>query len=167
MEQIFILNHLITLIVFSPLIGLAIVLALPKEETHLIRWAGFLATLVPLALTLLAWFRFTPGQPGYQFEQLVPWYPQIGINYHVGLDGISLPLLLLTALLTPLAALVSFSVTERVKAYFALFLLLEVAMLGSFIALDLIIFFIFFEFSLIPMMFLIMLWGGRTVITRA
>jgi len=100
-EQIFILNHLITLSVFSPLIGLAIVLALPKEETHLIRWAGFLATLVPLALTLLAWFRFTPGQPGYQFEQLVPWYPQIGINYHVGLDGISLPLLLLTALLTP------------------------------------------------------------------
>lgn len=161
MDQIFLFDHLLTLIVFSPLIGLAIILALPREETHLIQWAGFLAALVPLALTLLAWFRFAPGQSGYQFEQLVPWYPQIGINYHVGLDGISLPLLLLTALLTPLAALVSFSVTERVKAYFALLLLLEVAMLGVFVALDLIIFFVFFEFTLIPMMFLIMLWGGE------
>lgn len=161
MDQTFLFDHLLTLIVFSPLIGLVLVLLLPREETRLIQWAGFLATLVPLALTLPAWFRFAPGQSGYQFEQLVPWYPQIGINYHVGLDGISLPLLLLTALLTPLAALVSFSVTERVKAYFALLLLLEVAMLGVFVALDLIIFFVFFEFTLIPMMFLIMLWGGE------
>lgn len=161
MEQAFIVKNLITLIVFSPLFGLTVVLMLPRDEIRLIQWAGFLTTLVPLALTLLAWFRFAPGQSGYQFEQLVPWYPQLGINYHVGVDGISLPLVLLTALLTPLAALISFSITERIKAYFALFLLLEVAMLGAFVALDLIIFFVFFEFTLIPMMFLIMLWGGE------
>ena len=156
----FVLNNLLTLIVFFPLLGLLIIVILPKEETGLIRWSGFLITLIPLALTLLAWSQYSPGQIGYQFEQLAPWYPQIGINYHVGVDGISLPLLLLTAILTPLAALVSSSIHEQVKTYFILFLLLETAMLGTFVALDLIIFFIFFEFSLIPMMFLIMLWGG-------
>ncbi|HEX7975163.1 MAG TPA: hypothetical protein VF498_12200, partial [Anaerolineales bacterium] len=78
MDQTFLFDQLLTLIVFSPLIGLIILLLLPREETRLIQWAGFLATLVPLALTLLAWFRFAPGQPGYQFEQLMPWYPQLG-----------------------------------------------------------------------------------------
>ena len=156
----FVLNNLLTFIVFFPLLGLLVILMLPKEETGLIRWSGFFITLIPLALTLLAWAQYAPGQAGYQFEQFASWYPQIGINYHVGVDGISLPLLLLTAILTPLAALVSFSIREEVKTYFILFLLLETAMLGTFVALDLIIFFIFFEFSLIPMMFLIMLWGG-------
>ncbi|HKZ83921.1 MAG TPA: proton-conducting transporter membrane subunit [Anaerolineae bacterium] len=154
-------SNLLSLIIFSPLIGLIDVAALPKHSAKLIRWAGFITTLIPLALSLLAWFRFVPGQAGYQFEEIAPWFPQIGVSYRVGVDGISLPLVLLTALLAPLAALVSFSITERVKAYFVLYLLLEAAMLGTFAALDLIIFFIFFEFTLVPMMLLIMLWGGE------
>lgn len=157
----FILKNLLSLIVFSPVMGIVIIAAIPRGKERLVRWVAFLFTLVPLGLTGLAWFRFQPGQAGYQFEQLAPWYPQLGISYHVGVDGISLPLILLTALLTPLAALVSFSVTERVKPYFVLLLLLEVAMFGTFVALDLIIFFIFFEFTLAPMMLLIMLWGGE------
>ncbi|HLF28032.1 MAG TPA: proton-conducting transporter membrane subunit [Anaerolineae bacterium] len=154
-------GNLLSLIIFSPLIGLVVVAGLPKDRAKPIRWVGLITTLIPLALTLLAWIRFVPGQPSYQFEQIAPWFPQIGVNYRVGVDGISLPLMLLTAVLSPLAALVSFSVTERVKAYFILFLLLETAMLGAFAALDLIIFFIFFEFTLVPMMLLIMVWGGE------
>ncbi len=154
-------SNLLSLIIFSPLIGLIVAAALPKDSAKLIRWAGFITTLIPLALTLLAWLRFVPGQAGYQFEEIAPWFPQIGVSYRVGVDGISLPLVLLTAVLSPLAVLVSFSITERAKAYFILFLLLETAMLGTFAALDLIIFFIFFEFTLVPMMLLIMLWGGE------
>lgn len=156
----FVQRHLLTLIVFSPVAGMAVILLLPAGNDRLIRWIGFLGALLPLSMTLLAWARYMPGQSGYQFEQYAPWYPQIGVSYHVGVDGISLALLLLTAILTPLAALASFSITEQVKTYFLLFLLLETAMLGTFVALDLIIFFVFFEFTLIPMMFLIMLWGG-------
>lgn len=157
----FIDGNLLSIITFSPLAGAAIVAALPKERVRLIRWIGFSVTLIPLALSVLLWFRFAPDRAGYQFEQIVPWVPQAGITYRVGIDGISLPLVLLTALLTPLAALISFSIADRVKVYFVLFLLLETAMLGSFVALDLIVFFVFFEFTLIPMMFLIMLWGGE------
>ncbi len=154
-------SNLLSLMVFSPLIGAALVVVLPDGEKGVIRWIAFLTTLVPLGLAGWAWARFQPGQPGYQFEQFTPWYTVLGISYHVGVDGISLPLVLLTALLAPLAALISFSISERVKMYFVLFLVLETAMLGTFVALDLIIFFIFFEFTLLPMMFLIMLWGGE------
>ncbi len=157
----FVTRHLLSLIVFSPLIGLVVIAVLPKPQTRTIQWLGFLTTLVPLAFTLFAWFTYVSSEmSGLQFYESAPWLPFLGISYRVGVDGLSLPMVLLTALLAPLAALVSFSITERVKTYFILFLLLETAMLGVFVALDLIIFFIFFEFSLVPMMFLIMLWGG-------
>lgn len=157
----FILSHLLTFVVFTSLAGLAVIAAIPRDEKQVIKWIGFLTTLVSLALALMAWFRYVPGQPGYQFHEQAPWFSSIGVSYHVGVDGLSLPLVLLTALLAPLAALISFSIAENVKMYFVLFLLLETAMLGVFVALDLIIFFIFWEFGLIPMMFLIMLWGGE------
>ncbi|MCL5998025.1 MAG: NADH-quinone oxidoreductase subunit M [Chloroflexi bacterium] len=158
----FVTNHLLSLIVFAPLAGIAVIAVLPRHNTSLIRWIGFLTTLLPLAFTLTAWITYVPGERGdFQFYQAAPWLPSLGIYYRVGVDGLSLPMVLLTALLAPLAALISSGITEHVKAYFILFLLLETAMLGVFVALDLVIFFIFFEFSLVPMMFLIMLWGGQ------
>jgi NADH-quinone oxidoreductase subunit M len=98
---------------------------------------------------------------GIQYETIVDWFPSIGSSFHIGIDGISLAMLLLTAILTPLAILASFEIEENVKIYMFLFLLMESAMMGLFASLDLIIFFIFWEFGLVPMYFLIKIWGGK------
>jgi NADH-quinone oxidoreductase subunit M len=155
----FVFDHLLTLITFSPLVAAVIIALLPSERPRLIKWAALLLSLVPLAFTLILWVNFDAGA-GFQFEEHYVWFPQIGASYHLGVDGISLPMILLTAALTPLALIISFSIKDRVKAYFALFLLLEMGMFGVFVALDLIIFFIFWEFGLVPMFFLINQWGS-------
>src|SRR5690606_4864755 len=100
------------------------------------------------------------GLPGYAFEYQTEWFPLLGSTYYVGLDGISLSMFLLTTLLTPLAILASFNIEDRARLFMILFLLMETAMLGLFGALDLLIFFVFWEFSLVPMYFLIRIWGG-------
>src|SRR5574342_493116 len=156
----FILQHLLTLILFTPVVGAVILLFVPKDEENLIRWVAFVATLVPLGLALALWVNFKAGTAGYQFEENYLWFTAINSNYHLGVDGISLPMVLLTTLLMPLAVLFSFSIKERVKAYMILFLLLETGMLGVFMALDLILFFLFWEVGLIPMYFLINVWGS-------
>jgi len=156
----FILQHLLTLILFTPVAGAVILLFVPKDEENLIRWVAFVATLFPLGLALVLWVNFNAGAAGYQFEENYLWFTVINSNYHLGVDGISLPMVLLTAILMPLAVLFSFSIKERVKAYMVLFLLLETGMLGVFMALDLILFFLFWEVGLIPMYFLINIWGS-------
>lgn len=153
-------NHLLSLILFAPTLGAAVLLFLPAERVKLLRWFTFGASLVPFVLTLVAAAQFQAGKPGYQFEELLPWYAAIKSSYHLGIDGISLPMVLLTTLLTPLAVLASFSIGEKVKAYMILFLLLETGMLGVFLALDLMIFFVFWEVGLVPMYFLIAQWGS-------
>jgi NADH-quinone oxidoreductase subunit M len=156
----FIDTHLLSLILFLPSVAAIIILFLPKGEDRLTRWFAFSASLLPFLLSLVVWFRFEAGQPGFQFEESYVWYEAIGSSLHLGVDGLSLTMVLLTTLLTPLAILASFSITDRVKPYMMLFLFLETGMLGVFLALDLLIFFVFWEVGLVPMYFLINQWGS-------
>ena len=103
----FILDNLLTLITFSPLLAAVVVSLLPSERPRLIKWAALGLSLIPLALSLVLWFNFESGG-GFQFEEQYDWFPQIGASYHVGVDGISVPMVLLTCFLTPLALIISF-----------------------------------------------------------
>jgi NADH-quinone oxidoreductase subunit M len=154
-------QHLLSLILFIPLVGAGLVMLLPKEQDRLIKWVSLLISLIPLVLSVIVWINFQPNAPGFQFEERLEWFPLIGASYHVGIDGIGLVMVLLTTFLTPLALLISFSIHEEVRSYFALFLFLETGMLGVFVALDLLIFFLFWEIGLIPMFFLINRWGSE------
>jgi NADH-quinone oxidoreductase subunit M len=156
----FIADHLLTLILFTPVLGAVILLILPGEQDKLVRWTAFVLSFIPLIFSLILWFSFEQGQPGYQFEERAVWYSAINSSYHLGVDGISLTMVLLTTLLTPLAILASFSIVDRVKTYMILFFLLELGMLGVFMSLDLLLFFVFWEFGLVPMYFLINQWGS-------
>jgi hypothetical protein len=161
----FIRANLLTLIVFIPVLGALVLLLLPARNHTLIRWTALLFSLIPLGLSFILWNEFH-ADPCYDlveracFDQQAPWFPLLNSSYHVGIDGISLTLVLLTTLLTPLAILMSWTIVDRVKMYMALFLLLEMGMLGVFVALDLLIFFVFWEFGLVPMYFLINQWGS-------
>src|SRR5215211_4404968 len=156
----FIDAHLLSLILFVPAIAAVIILFLPDGENKLLRWFAFGASLIPFLVSLVVWFRFDVNQPGFQFEEISVWYEAIGSSFHLGVDGLSLTMVLLTTLLTPLAILASFTITDRVKWYMMLFLFLETGMLGVFLALDLLIFFVFWEVGLVPMYFLINQWGS-------
>src|SRR5574338_621540 len=156
----FISTHLLSLILFFPALAALVILFLPSGENRLVRWFAFGASLIPLVLSLIVWFRFDAGKSGFQFEEAYVWYEEIVSSLHLGVDGLSLTMVLLTTLLTPLAILASFNITDRVKAYMMLFLFLETGMLGVFMALDLLIFFVFWEVGLVPMYFLINQWGS-------
>jgi len=158
----FLTDNILTLILFLPTItALLMLVFVPKEEENLIRWVALLGSGVTLILSLVLWFQFDPNGPQWQFQTQVDWYPTINASYHLGVDGISLSMTLLTTLLTPLAILASFGIKDRVKAYMMLFLFLETGMLGVFLALDLLIFFVFYEIGLVPMYFLINQWGSK------
>jgi len=154
-------QHLLSWILFLPTLGAVLLLFVPAQRVKFLRWAALGISLLPLAFSLLAWFNFKMDRGGFQFVEQAVWYPALNSSYHVGVDGLSLPMVLLTTLLTPLALLASFSIQERVKGYMILFLLLETGMLGVFLALDLLLFFVFWEIGLVPMYFLINQWGGE------
>jgi NADH-quinone oxidoreductase subunit M len=156
----FLQEHLLTLILFTPTLAAILVTLLPSSRVRLIRWAAFLASLIPLAFSVWLWLAYDATAPGYQFIEKATWYETIGSSYHLGVDGISVPMVLLTTLLTPMAILISWSIAERVRAFMALFLLLETGMLGVFLSLDLLLFFVFWEVGLVPMYFLINQWGS-------
>ncbi len=156
----FIQSHLLSLILFTPTAAALMVLLLPREKLGLIRWFTFLASLVPLVLSVWLWFAYQPAVPGYQFVEQATWYEAVRSSYHLGVDGISVPMVLLTTLLTPLAVLISWSIKENVRSCMVLFLLLETGMLGVFLSLDLLLFFVFWEIGLVPMYFLINQWGS-------
>lgn len=165
----FILEHILTIILFFPVLAAVAVLCLPKGALKAIRWTAFGLSLVPFLLTVVLWTQFKAGQPGFQFQEQAIWYAAIHSTFHIGVDGLSLTMLLLTTLLTPLALLASFNITDRLKAYMFLFLVLETGMLGVFLSLDLLIFFVFWEIGLVPMYFLINQWGsekGERVLER-
>jgi NADH-quinone oxidoreductase subunit M len=157
----FVLDNILTIILFFPALAALVLLCLPKDKVRWLRGAALGASLIPFLLSILLWLRFVPGLEGYQFERQYAWYPEIQSTFHIGVDGLSLTMVLLTTLLTPIAILASFSISERVKAYMFLFLLLETGMLGVFLALDLLIFFVFWEIGLVPMYFLINQWGSE------
>lgn len=157
----FIQDNLLNLTIFFPALAALIILVLPKDEKTLIRRLTFVLSLVPIVFVLLMWFNYDRVSANIQFEVLTEWFPTIGASYHIGIDGISLPLFLLTVVLTPLAILASFGIEDKVRMYMVLFLVMETAMLGLFAAMDLMIFFVFWEIGLVPMYFLIKLWGGK------
>src|SRR3990170_1078184 len=154
----------LTLVTFFPLVGVLILLFLKEEWKGALRWAALLTSLVTFGLAMWVLVLFNKSDPGLQLVVRAPWIQFGGlwnIEYHLALDGISILLVLLTALLTPLALLSTWkSVTERVKEFMIFFLLLEVGMTGVFLAMDLFLFYIFWEFTLVPMYFLIIIWLG-------
>ena len=154
---------LLTLVVFFPVVGALAILFVREEQKSAIRWLALVSSLVTLGLAVLVLIRFDTSNPDLQMVVRVPWIEVGGlrISYQLGVDGLSILLLLLTALLTPISILSTWSaVEEGVKNFMIFFLLLETGMLGVFLSLDLFLFYIFWEFSLVPMYFLIGLYGG-------
>ena len=157
----FFYNHLLSIVLFLPLAGATLLLFLPKDNKDLIRWmanlvgfAGF-AVSVPLAL----WF--DSSADGFQFVEKSKWIPSIGASYSLGIDGISLLLIMLTTVLGFVAILSSWTaIGERVKEYYVFMLILQAGMLGVFMSLDFFLFYVFWEVMLVPMYFLIGIWGG-------
>ncbi|MFC2028559.1 NuoM family protein [Chloroflexota bacterium] len=156
----FINDHLLTVILLFPAVAALLILFLPKDENKVIRWAAFVTSLVPFFLSVILWLRFDSSAVGFQFTEKYVWYQAINSYFYIGVDGLSLTMVLLTTLLTPLAILASFKIKDRVKAFMMLFLFLETGMLGVFLSLDLLIFFVFWEIGLVPMYFLINQWGS-------
>ena len=156
----FISTHLLTTILFFPVLAALVILFIPGDQIKAIRWTALLASLVPLGLSIWLWLGFDSTAAGFQFEEQYEWYAAINSTFHIGVDGLSLSMVLLTTILTPLAILASFNISDKVKAYMILFLFLETGMLGVFLALDLLIFFVFWEIGLVPMYFLINQWGS-------
>ena len=156
----FILEHLLTWIVFVPLIGIIAVVALPKENHKAIRWSAVVATVIPLLLSLVLYTAFDRDEAGMQFKEQISWIPTFNIHYYLGIDGLSIPMILLTTLLSFLCVFASWNINRGLKGYFSMFLLLETGMLGVFCALDFFLFYIFWELMLLPMYFLIGIWGG-------
>jgi len=153
---------LLSLIVFLPVIGAIVIAFLPKNSVEMIRYVTLAVTVLVLALVCGAmWAPFEVGAAKMQQAFNVPWIPSFNISYLMGVDGISLPLLVLTALVSVLAMGASWSIKKHVKAYCILFLLLETGMLGVFLALDFFLFYVFWELMLLPMYFLIGVWGGE------
>ena len=151
---------LLTIIVFLPLVGAAVVALLPKGRSELPKKVALGFTLVDLVFTVWVLLSFDTGNPLPQFVERFDWVPQAGIQYFLAVDGISLPMLFLSSLLCALAVIASWNVDKRPSFYFAMLLLLEVGMNGVFCALDFVLFYVFWELVLVPMYFLIAIWGG-------
>ncbi len=153
-------RHLLSWIAFLPLLGGLVVLILPRGQDRGIKVVSTATTGMVLLLATWALLHFDPRARGFQWEEKLLWIQPINVWYHLGLDGISLPLVFLTALLSFVAVIASYTIPERRKEYFFLYLLLETGMLGTFLSLDLFLFYIFWELVLVPMYFLIGIWGG-------
>jgi NADH-quinone oxidoreductase subunit M len=153
-------DPLLTLMIFIPLLGMVVVLSLPSRAHDAIRWTSTAFSVPSLVLAGVLLSRFQPGADGFQFVQRGLWIPAFHIEYFVGVDGVSVTMVVLTALLCFLCMIASFGIDRGVKGYYALFLLLETGMLGVFCALDFFLFFVFWEMMLLPMYFLIGIWGG-------
>jgi NADH-quinone oxidoreductase subunit M len=162
-----------TVVLFLPLIGMIVLLLMREETQHeYIKWTALGFSLVTFAASILLWLAYNPAQPGLQFVQKADWIASAGISYYVGVDGLSLLLIILTTFIMPLSILASFRAhvlheRGREKLYYVFMLLLEFAMLGVFMAQDLFLFYIFWEVTLVPMYFLIGIWGAEERIYAA
>ncbi len=155
------LDHILSLVIFLPLAGVLSILFVEKHRTGLIKRIGLWTSVATFVVSVYLYVAFDPNMSGFQFLYEVKWIEALNIHYSVGIDGMSLLLILLTTFLTPVALLGTWdSVQHRLKEYTAMILLLEVGMTGVFAALDLFLFYIFWEAMLIPMYFIIGIWGG-------
>lgn len=155
---------ILTLLTFFPVIGAILLLVIPRGREQALRWTALAASLITFLLSLALLAGFDRSQPELQMVIRLPWIRIAGwtIEYHLGVDGLSLLLVLLTTFLTPISILSSWTaIQERVREFMVFFLLLETGMIGVFLAMDLFLFYIFWEFTLVPMYFLIGIWGGE------
>ncbi|MGQ9617770.1 MAG: NADH-quinone oxidoreductase subunit M [Candidatus Aminicenantia bacterium] len=151
---------LLTIVTLFPAIGILILLFTNKEKTNFIKLTANIVSAINFLITLFLVVYFDPSLAGFQFVEKVSWVPTVGINYYMGIDGISLLLVVLTTLLSFISVLCSWGgITERIKEFYILLLLLEIGMIGVFVSLDFILFYVFWEIVLVPMYFLIGIWG--------
>jgi NADH-quinone oxidoreductase subunit M len=159
------MNWLLTIVTFLPLVGVAAILLLKplrRDSDVLIKQIAVITAVVTFIGTLIVLVRFNPGEAGLQLVDQAPWIPSWGIQYYLGVDGLSILMVLLTSFISMLAIASSWNaITTQVRAYYIFMLLLLTGMLGVFLAQDLFLFYIFWEFTLVPMYFLIGIWGGE------
>jgi NADH-quinone oxidoreductase subunit M len=154
--------HVLTIVTFLPLVGVVALFVVGRRvRDDAARWIALAVSLAAFVASLAMWSRFDPGSSGYQLVEEAWWVKSVGLKYLVGIDGISLWLVLLTTFLFPVAILASWSVAKDVRLYMGSMLALETAVLGAFVALDVLLFFLFFEALLVPMYLLIGGWGGE------
>ncbi|MDH4198975.1 MAG: NADH-quinone oxidoreductase subunit M [Spirochaetia bacterium] len=159
-------NHILSAITFFPLIGAVLILLMPSKSFKLMRWTSVVFTGIPLLLSVRLYQLFSPASTGmnqaelYQFVEKYPWISTFHINYYLGVDGLSVTMVILSALISFIGVFASFNIQKAVKGYFALYLLLATAMTGVFLSLDFFLFYVFWEVMLLPMYFLIGIWGG-------
>jgi NADH-quinone oxidoreductase subunit M len=157
------MNNLLSIILFTPLAGALVVLFINKENDNVIRWIANVTALIGFLISIPLWFTsvYNPQNPEFQLVERAPWIPSIGAEYFLGVDGFSVLLILLTTLMGFIAVLSSWNaITERVKEYYIFLLVLQTGMLGAFMSLDFLLFFLFWEVMLVPMYFLIGIWGS-------
>ncbi|HLN79943.1 MAG TPA: proton-conducting transporter membrane subunit, partial [Thermoanaerobaculia bacterium] len=154
-------QHLLTVLVFLPSVAAALLLLFPESRARGAKTFALAASIIELALSLPLWSRFDLASGAFQFVEKAEWVPALGISYTVGIDGISLLLVLLTTVLTPVSLLYSIThVSKSVRAFSMAFLVLETGVVGTLVALDLALFYVFWEVMLVPMYFIIGIWGG-------
>ena len=154
-------QHLLLFVTLAPTIFAILLLPIPKDWRRVHRVVTLIGSIAIFAVSTRLWTGFNPDNPGFQFVDIFPWIPQFGISLHVGLDGISLFLVLLTTLLLPIVVLAAWSFDiEHIKGLHISFLVLTTGLIGTFVSLDLFFFYVFWEITLIPMYFIIGVWGG-------
>src|SRR6266568_3924639 len=154
------MDHILSIVLFTPIIGALILFLIPSSNTTAIRWWANIVAFVGFLVSLPLVFQFDRGKD-FQFVEKASWIPSIGASYHLGIDGLGLLLVMLTTLLGFISILASWTAIEsRLKEYYAFFLLLQTGMLGVFMALDFLLFFVFWETVLVPIYFIIGVWGG-------
>src|SRR5213080_3716206 len=155
------MNHLLSIILFLPLAGALVLLLVDKEKPNAIRWIANVVAFLGFAVSIPLWFKYNSVNPEFQFVERAPWIPSIGAEYFLGVDGFSVLLILLTTMMGCIAVLSSWTaIAERVKEYYIFLLVLQTGMLGAFMSLDFLLFFLFWEVMLVPMYFLIGIWGS-------
>ena len=153
--------HVLSFILFEPLIGAAVILLISKKNEDAIRWVANLTAFAGFLISIPLWFWFDPKGTDFQLIDRAAWIPSVGAEYFLGVDGLSTLLILLTTLMGFIAVLSSWTaITERVKEYYIFLLVLQTGMLGAFMSLDFLLFFLFWEVMLVPMYFLIGIWGS-------
>lgn len=154
-------SHILTYLLFTPIIGALVILFMKEKQASLIRIFGFVISIFVFIISLFPYFYYDYSNPDFQFIHKVSWIQNLDVSYHVGADGISILLILLTTFITPLTLLSSWkAIQKKIKLFTMMMLLLEAGMLGVFMSLDVFLFYIFWEAMLIPMYFIIGIWGG-------
>ncbi len=155
------MDHILSIVLFTPLVGLLVLMVIPSEKAHLIKLTANAFALLGFIFSIPLALKFDPGKD-FQFVEQAKWIPTIGASYHLGIDGLGLLLVMLTTVIGVIAILCSWNaIHDRLKEYYCFFLLLQTGMLGVFMSLDFLLFFVFWETVLVPMYFIIAIWGGQ------